>query len=176
MMAWRLSHAADSEVVPMADRHYSRKTPGAPQFSPPGRKLILKTVGAYWVTSWPFAEYVKHAWAGAWVNAAFRREPECGYLATELIRQAVAATRWKYGDPPELGMVTMIDTAKVRPTRVRGGVNVWGWTYLKVGFRAVGHTKGGLLVLQLLPAAMPPPAEPLPAGSLAQRSLFEVAA
>ena len=33
-----------------------------------------------------------------------------------MIRDAVAHTRWKWGDNP-LGMVTFIDPAKVRPKR-----------------------------------------------------------
>ena len=29
---------------------------------------------ALWVTSFPFAQYVRHQWAGAWVCSAFRNE------------------------------------------------------------------------------------------------------
>jgi hypothetical protein len=73
---WRLSHRADPEAVAIADRHYNRQKPGTPQFVPPGRCLVLvATEGvALWVTSWPFAEYVRHRWPGAWVNSCFRRE------------------------------------------------------------------------------------------------------
>lgn len=110
---------------------------------------------AYWVTSFPFAEYVKHAWAGAWVCSAFRREGG-NVPASEMIRQAVAATRAHFGDPPPLGMITFIDKKRVPPLHTRKG-DVWGYTYRKAGFREVGHTKGGLLALQLLPADMPPP-------------------
>lgn len=175
-MYWRLSNSADSDVRPMADRHYSRQTIGATQFCPPGRKLVLKCTGAYWTTSWPFAEYVRREWKGAWLCAAFRRESNCQYRATELIVQAIAATRWKYGTPPEDGMVTMIDERKVRPTKVHGK-NVYGWTYRKVGFvdAEPPRTKGGLLVLQLHPDKMPEPAMPRMGGPLAQLLLEELA-
>jgi len=63
-MIWRLSHRADQEARQIADRHYSRQKPGTPQFVPPGRCLVLVCDGAYWVTSWPFAEFTKHAWGG----------------------------------------------------------------------------------------------------------------
>ena len=109
---------------------------------------------AYWVTSFPFAEYVKHAWAGAWVCSAFRREGG-DIPASEMIRQAVAATRAHFGDPPPLGMITFIDKKRVPPLHTRKG-DVWGYTYRKAGFREVGYTKGGLLALQLLPSDMPP--------------------
>jgi hypothetical protein len=144
---WRISHRADREAAVIADRHYSRQKPGTSQFVPPGRCFVLVSDSAYWVTSWPFAEYVKHAWAGAWMCSAFRNEGEV--LSSLLIREAVAATRWNYGDAPELGMVTFVDTAKVRHKRDPGRC------FLKAGFTKCGHTKGGLLALRLRPEDMP---------------------
>lgn len=158
-MNWRISHRADAQVVPIADRHYNRQKIGAPQFVPPGRCIVLKigdvnqlrhrdSGAAYWITSWPFAEYVKHAWAGAWVNSAFRNEG--AGLSSDLIREAVAITRgiWK---PPTLGLITFVDTSKVRRKRDPGRC------YLRAGFERVGMTKGGLIALQLLPERMPEP-------------------
>lgn len=153
-MIWSLSHRADPVAAVVADRHYSRGKPGTPQFVPPGRCYVMTAPGpCYWVTSWPFAEYVRHAWAGAWVCSAFRREGG-DVAASEMIRQAIAATRAHYGDPPALGMITFIDRAKVPPLHTRKG-DVWGYTYRKAGFIDAGETKGGLLALQLLPDAMP---------------------
>ena len=168
---WCLSHRADPSARELADRHYNRQKIGTPQFVPPGRCLVLLTpcARAFWVTSWPFAEYVKHAWAGAWICSAFRNEGAGS--ASSLILSAVAATRAVYGNPPPLGFVTFIDRGKVRPTRVRGK-NVWGWTYRKAGFVTSGETKGGLLALRLPPEAMP---RPQAAGqrSLRGLALFE---
>lgn len=61
-------------------------------------------------------------------------------------------------------MVTFIDRAKVRPTRVRGR-DVWGWTYLRAGFEVAGETKGGLIALRLPPERMPEPESPIGAQS-----------
>ena len=72
-----------------------------------------------------------------------------------MIREAVAATRAHFGEPPELGMITFINTKKVKPTMVHGR-KTWGLTYIKAGFKFVGKTKGGLLAFQLLPEDMPP--------------------
>lgn len=154
-MNWVLSHRADKRALPIADRHYNRQKIGSPQFVPPGRCLVLLTsnADALWVTSFPFAQYVKHQWAGAWMCSCFRNESSI--LSSVLIREAVAATRWKYGDPPELGMVTFVDPTKVRRKRD------WGRCYLKAGFVPCGQTKGGLYALQLLPDAMPPACEPI---------------
>jgi len=117
---WQLSHRADQEAREVADRHYNRQKVGSPQFVPPGRCMVLKRKGCFWTTSFPFARYVKHEWAGAWVCSAFRRER--GPLASELIRAAVAMTvqyhfdkpSWTIDPLPHLGMVTFIDERKVR--------------------------------------------------------------
>jgi hypothetical protein len=150
---WRLSNRFAREALPLADRHYNRQKIGSPQFVPPGRCLVLLTEceRALWVTSWPFAQYVRHAWAGAWVNSLFRSE--AAGVASELIRDAVAATRsiWQ---PPELGMVTFVSPKHVKPT-YRRGESIYGYGYLKAGFKHVGFTKGGLWAWQMLPADMP---------------------
>lgn len=84
---------------------------------------------------------------GAWVNSLFRNE---GFgLASELITEAVAATRAFWPDVPALGIISFVNAAKVRHKRDPGRC------YRKAGWSPVGHTKGGLIALQLLPAQMP---------------------
>jgi hypothetical protein len=153
-MMWRLSHRAARRALPIADGHYSRQKPGTPQFVAPGRCIVLITgdADALWVSSWPFAEYVKHAWAGAWMCSFFRRLPHCPHRASDLIGPAIAATRDGWGDAP-----------------------TFGYCYLKAGFTQArcpkhdaaekgchacqGLTKDGLIALQMLADRMPP-AEP----------------
>lgn len=81
-------------------------------------------------------------------------------MASDLIIQALAATRYAFGEPPELGMVTFIDRTKVKPTK-RRGKDHFGLVYEKAGFKPVGETKGGLLALQCLPYSMPEAERPL---------------
>lgn len=154
-MNWMLSHRADKLALPLADAHYNRQKPGTPQFVPPGRCAVFLTedLTALWVTSWPFAQYVKHEWAGAWVNSCFRNTGTV--LSSELIREAVAATRWFYGDPPEQGFITFIDRSQVRRKRD------FGRCYRKAGWSVRGETKGGLLALGLSPEDFPPAAQPI---------------
>lgn len=162
-MIWHQSYRADPKARDVADRHYNRQKPGSPQFVPPGRCCVFyaetDSGRAVWVTSFPFAKYVKHQWGGAWICSAFRNEG--AGIASEMIRQAVAATRSALGEPPSLGMVTFIDPRKVRPTK-RHGKDTWGLTYEKAGFHYAGKTKGGLLAFQLLPEDMPPAESALP--------------
>lgn len=157
---WHLSWRADPVAREIADRHYNRQKIGAAQFVPPGRCLVLVADGstpergALWITSWPFAEYVRHAWAGAWVCSAFRNEMQPDYLSSDLVRAAVAATRavWPM---PDLGMVTFVDRDRTRPKRDPGRC------FLRAGFRHAGETRGGLVALLLAPDDAPDPLEAL---------------
>lgn len=162
-MIWQLTTRADPRGAALADRHYSRQKIGAAQFMPPGGCVVLYAETpaggrALWGTSTPKAEYVLHQWAGAWMCSIFRNEG--AGRATDLIWQALAATRAVAGDPPELGLMTFIDRRKVLPIKVRGR-DTWGRTYQLAGFRHVGETKSGLMAWQLLPADWPAPAMPI---------------
>jgi hypothetical protein len=161
-----MSHRADAGALPLADRHYNRQKIGSPQYVPPGRNIcLLSACGqALWVTSWPFAEYVRHAWPGAWVNSLFRNEG--AGLSSDLIREAVAATRSFWPEAPALGMVTFVDADKTRRKRDPGRC------YRKAGFKHVGFTAGGLWAFQMLPEAMPEPRDPL-ARSMNGLPLFD---
>lgn len=152
-MRWRLATRADAVGAALADRHYNRQKPGAKQFVPPGRCTVLVSAceRAVWVTSWPFAEYVRHAWAGAWVNSLFRNEG--AGLSSELILEAVSATRSRWA-PPTRGLVTFVDARQVRSSNP-------GFCYLKAGFARAGRTVGGLEVLHLPPERMPAAEPPL---------------
>jgi len=151
-MRWRLSNRFDKRALPLADRHYNRRKVGSPQFVPPGRCVVLitKDEKALWVTSWPFAQYVKHAWGGAWVNSLFRNEG--AGLSSELILEALAATRSIWPEVPTLGCITFVDAGKTKP---KGHP---GYCYRQAGFTHVGFTKGGLYAMQMtdLPAAETP--------------------
>lgn len=156
-MKWVKVTRADPLANAVAKRHYTCQSPDSGQYVPPGKCLCLyshRRGRALWVTSWPKAEYVKHAWPGAWMCSIFRNESHV--LASVLIRQAVAATRWHYGTPPEFGMVTFVDerrvAAKERP----------GQCFLDAGFRQldVRTRMEDLLVFQMLLEDMPAPEAP----------------
>jgi len=160
---WHISHRADPQVVPIADRHYNRQKIGSPQFAPPGSCRVLKyapegIVKAFWITSAPYAEFVKHAWPGAWVCSAFRNETR--EQSSELIREALAASVAVYGLVPDRGIVTFVDPKKVPGVCVRGE-RVYGYCFLKAGFRHVGFTKGRLWAWMLDAPDFPEPMYPL---------------
>lgn len=154
-MRWRIADRCDPIACALADRHYSRQSIGSGNMMPPGRCLVLVSEcgRAVWGTSWPFAEWVRHAWAGAWMCSIFRNEG--AGLSSELIREAVAATRWYYGTPPAHGMVTFVKEDAVRRKRDPGRC------YRKAGFSHIGFSQGGLYALQMLPDVMPPAEVPV---------------
>jgi hypothetical protein len=154
---WHLSNRADPRAVRVADRHYSRQQPGTRQFVAPSSPLVLLTAeaDALWVTQVQLAEFTDHAWPGAWVCSWFRNESP--HRSSELIREAVAASRWFFGEPPAHGMVTFVDERKVAPKEVPG------WCFRRAGFRSARPRRTrerSLLVLQLRPRRMPPAEAP----------------
>jgi hypothetical protein len=153
-MNWHVSYRADPIGAKLADGHYTRQSPGSPQFVPPSTCVVLIADRAVWATSWPLPEYVKHAWPGAWICSIFRNEGSI--LSSLLIREAIAATRWFWPDVPVLGMVTFVDASKVRRKRDPGRC------FRKAGFHEAEPktTRAGLIALQLLPHEMPDAAAP----------------
>jgi hypothetical protein len=162
---WHLSHRFDPAARAIADRHYNRQKIGTPQFVPPGRCVVLVIPGdAFWVTSWPFAEYVRHAWAGAWVCSAFRNERRERFLSSYLIVEALSGTCF-YWAPPREGMITFVNRDKTRPKRDPGRC------FLRAGFHISGtqpccagkpsETEGGLVALHLGAHQMPAACAPL---------------
>lgn len=158
-MIWQPSHRFHLPARLLADRHYNRQKIGSPQFMPPGscRVLVAANHKAVFGLSFPKPEFVKHAWAGAWICSIFRNE-EAGPLASKMIRDALAIfqTDFGYGAPPALGCITFVNPKKVRGVHCRGEL-VKGFCFLRAGFRAVGETKKGLIAWQLLPGEMPAP-------------------
>lgn len=189
-MRWAESWRADPSARVIADGHYTRQSIGADQFVPPGRCVVLVIPGdAYWVTSWPFPEYVKHAWPGAWICSAFRQIRKCTqcgapgdvcaehptaatrapHLSSELVVEALAGTSW-YWTPPREGMITFVDEGKTKRKRDPGRC------FRRAGFHVSGselccgdkpcRTEGGLLALHISGSGMPAAAQPLGAQSM----------
>lgn len=154
-MLWRVTNRANRAAAQMADDHYSRQTPGSRQFVRPGRCLVLiagtKPRSALWVTSWQL--HADHAWPGAWECTIFRNLG--AGLSSDLITEAVSATRAVFGEPPPGGMITF-----TRPEMIKSPNP--GYCFKCAGFVMVGFTKVYRRpCLQLLPENMPAAVEPI---------------
>ncbi len=108
--AWTIRTPNDRAACALADRHYSRQTPGCGQVGPSGRKLVLVTADetAVWLTHWP-------EWSmdglDAWRCSIFRNEGEA--LSSDLIRSAMALTAAHWAARPRDGWVTFVNRDKV---------------------------------------------------------------
>ena len=154
-MNWVLSYRTDPLVKPLADRHYNRQNPDSPNFVPPGRCVVLRTekCDAFWVTLAPYAEYVRHQWAGAWTCTAFRNEGPL--LSSTLIKQAVAATLYILKTPPDIGFITFVDQRQIKSPNP-------GYCFKMAGWKTVGRSKvQGLIALKLEIANFPLPESPI---------------
>jgi hypothetical protein len=111
----------------LADRHYSRRTVGSGQFMPPGRALVLLTTdgAAVWGSHWPRVEYALDG-LDAWRCSIFRNEGP--FLSSELIAEAMLATRNAWGAPPRDGWLTYVDRLKVNSEHPGYCFKMAGWS------------------------------------------------
>src|SRR5690349_4297011 len=126
---WQQIHHTDPRALDMADRHYSRKSPGTPEFIPAGHKVVLMhfaqdgTPAAVWAShrAAPDAklERPRYDARGVW-DCSILREEQRTLEPSTLIREAVAITRGLWEPLPKDGFYTTIDTKKVKPIKRRG--------------------------------------------------------
>ena len=141
MGAWIVTNKGDQDCRRLADRHYTRQKVGSPQFTRPGRNLVLRTeaADAVWVT-W---SGIRDDGVEAWECTLFRNESE--HLSSELIREAVAITLREWGAPPPDGIITYVNQSKVRSANP-------GFCYLKAGWTKAGVSKRRRLLRLQAPA------------------------
>jgi hypothetical protein len=140
----------DADCAALADRHYSRRTHGSPQFAGSGRKIVLRDCAGLVLFVWKWDVDLVHRprWDGevGYNNVLFRNESK--RVASGIILEAERHAVEKWG--PNRGF-TYIDPRKVPATMVRG-YPVWGWCFYKAGWSFVRLSKDGkhLLAKELL--------------------------
>lgn len=85
-MTWERVKRYDARARELADRHYSRQTPGAVDFMPPGVTFVLWRPGAVWGV----VEHLDPRGRRVWRCSIFRNES--GEKASDLIKSATAMT------------------------------------------------------------------------------------
>lgn len=147
---WQVRHRADRAALALADRHYSRKTPGCGRLGGPNRILVLITPceRAAWIT-----EHAIHPPDGidAYRCTLFRNEG--AGLSSDLITAAMALTERLWGSWPG-GWVTWVDTAKVNSPNP-------GYCFLRAGWwrdrsYQPGRRRASLIRLRAHPASSSP--------------------
>lgn len=140
-MNWYVVARNDPRARYLADQHYSRKKPGTIEFCPPGNNIVLiipsvNGASALWVShrAAPYAPIEKPRFDGfdCWDNPYFRNES--GIRSSDLIREALAVTRWLWRDKmPQDGFHSFVDPTQVKGVKVRGKL-VHGFVFMKAGF------------------------------------------
>lgn len=136
MGAWVSVKKTDPRARDLADRHYSRQTPGAACFTPPGRCVTLLTECERAI--WAVVLNMDPAGALRWRVAIFRNEG--AGLSSDLIRSATDETHraWldRYGEIPRVRLTTEVDPLAVRPKADPG------YCFLMAGWDRIGVTAG----------------------------------
>lgn len=140
-MYWEIIDKGDRRALALADRHYTRQTPGSNQFCRPGRNLVLLGADskALWVT---WSGIRDDGWR-AWECTMFRNEG--GYISSHLVMLALGITAREWGEPPPDGMITYV------------GKHLKGGCFHAAGFAKAGKSKSGKVCLQLRADRFPPP-------------------
>lgn len=147
---WLPVRRCDPVARALADRHYSRQTPGAREFMSSGRTLVL--LGSDQFAVWGAIENLDPAGATRWRVSIFRNEGP--RRSSEIVASATLATVaiWldRYGRLPASPLQTEIDPARVRRKRDPGRC------FLRAGWRVVDERRG-LVVLQAPAPDLSPP-------------------
>lgn len=142
--AWSKVDHCDPRAVDLADRHYSRQTPGSYQFTPPGEKLVLWHDCGGCQAVWAVVH--NHGPMGSgmrWRCTLFRREAgrfSCEARTSDLVRAATDLTRAHWVAPrymaPFVPLQTEVDPALTRRKRDPGRCfRRAGWTLVRVDRR-----------------------------------------
>jgi hypothetical protein len=124
---WHRVTKFDQRGCDLADRHYSRRKPGAPQFMPPGQTVVLVAHDAVfgWWRPDPTAGIKQMNGLDGWTCTIFRNESTT--LSSELVlaaeRELVASG---HGCGPD-GMLTYVFDQKARSRNPGYCFKVAGW-------------------------------------------------
>jgi hypothetical protein len=110
MNPWTRVGKADKACAALADRHYSRRKVGSPQFMPPGQTIVLSLPGAVWGWWRPHPSSGIRAMNGldGWTCSIFRNEGS-GFRSSDLILAAEAFIE----DCGPSGLITYVWDRKV---------------------------------------------------------------
>lgn len=137
-----ISNRGDYEAARMADRHYSRRTVGSPQFTGPGTDLVLRntegTILFVWIYHNAAGEHLQR-WDKqiGYCCSLFRNESS--RIASEIILEAERIVRDTWGPNR---VYTYVNPRKIKRTRSPGRC------FLKAGWSRASVTKYGLILLE----------------------------
>lgn len=120
---WQRTTKFDAECAALADRHYSRRKVGSPQFMPPGQTIVLAQPGAVfgWWRPHPRSGIKQMNGLDGWTCTIFRNETSL--LSSQLILEAEEFI----DDCGPDGLLTYVYDAKVRSSNPGACFKMAGW-------------------------------------------------
>lgn len=129
MNTWRITDKFDPRAALLADRHYSRRTIGSPQFMPPGETIVLITPQADAVFGWwrPHPKCGLQSMNGldGWTCTIFRNES--GHRSSDLILLAEEMLCDTASSIGPSGLITYVFDAKIKSVNPGYCFKVAGW-------------------------------------------------
>lgn len=158
VMVWQRVGKFDPRTAALADRHYSRRKVGSPQFMPPGQTVILLSHDEQAVFGWwrphPDSGISSMNGLDGWTCTIFRNESPT--LSSAMIFDGELALYQAGYDIGPDGLLTYVWDSRVRSTNP-------GFCFKKAGWKCIGRSADGRKTLLWK--------EPMPAE---KRSLFAV--
>lgn len=131
---WVKVSKCDPAACALADRHYSRRKPGSPQFMPPGQTIVLRhedrAVFGWWRPH-PGSGIPAMNGLDGWTCTIFRNES--AVLSSDLILAAERAIAELGYDVGPDGLLTYVWDSKIRSTNP-------GYCFKKAGWRVRGRS------------------------------------
>lgn len=141
-MIWRSGNKASPLGAALADRHYSRRKVGSPQFMPPGETIVLISNCGRAVWGWwrPHPDSGLQSMNGldGWTCTIFRNEG-AGLSSTLILEAELALQDSGRGCGPD-GMLTYVDPRKIASTNP-------GACFIAAGWKKRGRSKDGRKIL-----------------------------
>jgi len=133
MKHWRLTNKGDWRAAAIADDHYSRRTPGSPQFMPPGETIVLISYEADAIWGWwrphPRSGIKSMNGLDGWTCTIFRNTGSI--LSSELVLDAEGCLEDRPPGPD--GLITYVWDSKVRSTNP-------GYCFKRAGYVVTGRS------------------------------------
>lgn len=145
-VGWSVVTKFDQRAVALADRHYSRRKVGSPQFMPPGETLVLLSEDEQAVFGWwrpaPSSGIVAMNGLDGWTCTIFRNEGTA--RSSDLILAAECALRDQRGNCGPSGLITYVWDKRV------ASINP-GYCFKRAGWRRTGRSADGRKTLLTKP-------------------------
>lgn len=127
---WMRVTKFDPRARALADRHYSRRKIGSPQFMPPGQTIVLLTCDGHAVWGWwrpaPSSGLASMNGLDGWTCTIFRNESSL--LSSELVLDAESAmVEYGYDIGPD-GLLTYVWDKRIRSVNPGYCFKVAGWS------------------------------------------------